>query len=136
MNAQDAGLADAQADTQERKAREVPAFDATEFGALSEMIGIDGVHEIVEIFESETRQRLRRLMAGGQNIATLMREMHTLKGAAATVGSPRLMVLAQTLERAAQRGVAPTQDHIKAIDSLLEAFLAAVRTWNEAQGTG
>ena len=48
----------------------------------SEMIGEDGVMEMVEIFETETRQRLRRLAAGNQSIATLVREMHTLKGAA------------------------------------------------------
>jgi HPt (histidine-containing phosphotransfer) domain-containing protein len=121
-------------DAQERSAREAPAFDAVEFGALSEMIGEDGVQEMVMIFETETRQRLRRLTAGGQNFATLVREMHTLKGAAGTVASPRLAVLGRTLEHAAQRGIAPTVDHLNAIDDALEAFLAAVRIRNESGG--
>jgi HPt (histidine-containing phosphotransfer) domain-containing protein len=112
------------------------AFDAVEFDALSEMIGEDGVREMVVIFATETRQRLRRLTAGGQNHATLVREMHTLKGAAGTVAAPRLALLGRTFEQAALRGIGPTSDDLRAIHSALEAFLAAVRTWNEAGLTG
>jgi HPt (histidine-containing phosphotransfer) domain-containing protein len=110
-----------------------PAFDAEEFDALSDMIGEDGVREMVEIFEAETRQRLRRLAAGDQNFAALVREMHTLKGAAATVAAPRLAVLGRAFEKAAQRGNAPTSDQLKAIGDALEAFLAQVRTRNETR---
>jgi len=111
-------------------------FDAEEFDALSEMIGEDGVREMVEIFAEETRQRLRRLTAGGQSCATLVREMHTLKGAAGTVAAPRLAFLGGTFERAANQGISPTSDDLRAIDTALEAFLAAARTWNEAGRTG
>jgi HPt (histidine-containing phosphotransfer) domain-containing protein len=115
-------------------ADDAAAFDAVEFGALSEMIGEDGVREMVEIFATETRQRLRRLTAGGQNCATLVREMHTLKGAAGTVAAPRLALLGRAFEQAAQRGIGPTSDDLKAIDTALEAFLTAVQTWSEAAG--
>jgi HPt (histidine-containing phosphotransfer) domain-containing protein len=108
------------------------AFDALEFDALSEMIGEDGVREMVEIFATETRQRLRRLTAGGQNCATLVREMHTLKGAAGTVAAPRLALLGHAFEQAAQRGIGPTSDDLTAIATALDAFLVAVRTWNDA----
>jgi HPt (histidine-containing phosphotransfer) domain-containing protein len=108
------------------------AFDAVEFDALSDMIGEDGVREMVEIFAAETRRRLQRLNSGGQTCATLVREMHTLKGAAGTVAAPRLALLGRAFERAAQRGIGPTSDDLRAIDMALEAFLAAVRTWNEA----
>lgn len=104
-----------------------PAFNAAEFDELSEMIGEDGVMEMVEIFEAETRQRLRRLAVGGQDLATQVREMHTLKGAAGTVAAPRLNALGRTLELAARDGIAPTPDDIKAIEIALEAYLAAVR---------
>jgi HPt (histidine-containing phosphotransfer) domain-containing protein len=110
------------------------AFDAVEFGALSDMIGENGVQEMVEIFAADTRQRLQRLTAGGQNGATLVREMHTLKGAAGTVAAPRLALLGRAFERAAQRGIEPTSDDLKAIDMALEAFLAAVRTRNKSTG--
>jgi HPt (histidine-containing phosphotransfer) domain-containing protein len=130
MPARDAALGDAKG----QRESDAPAFDAEEFGTLSEVIGTDGVLEMVEIFETETRARLRRLTAGGQNPATLVREMHTLKGAASTVGAPRLAILGLTFERAEQQGIAPTIDHLKAINNALEAFLAAVRIWNEGRG--
>jgi HPt (histidine-containing phosphotransfer) domain-containing protein len=108
-----------------------PPFNAGSFDALSEMIGEDGAREMVDIFEAETRQRLRRLATGGQDMAALVREMHTLKGAAGTVASPRLAEFGRTLERAAQRGVVPSPDHLKAIETALEAFLTEARTRNE-----
>jgi HPt (histidine-containing phosphotransfer) domain-containing protein len=109
------------------------AFDAVEFNVLSDMIGEDGVREMVDIFTSETRQRMHRLTAGGQNCATLVREMHTLKGAASTVGAPRLAALGRALELAAGRGIGPTSGDLEAIDLALEAFLAAVRIRNKAR---
>lgn len=127
----DAAFDDAPGTTTPR-APEAPVFDAVEFDTLSEMIGEDGVREMVAIFESETRQRLRRLAAGDLDIPTLVREMHTLKGAAGTVASPRLAVLGRTFEHSARRGIAPTLEHFKAIEDALEAFLAAVRFRNES----
>jgi HPt (histidine-containing phosphotransfer) domain-containing protein len=120
--------------TQPVSEADAAAFDAVEFGALSEMIGEDGVREMIEIFASETRRRLQRLEAGGQTCAALMREMHTLKGAAGTVAAPRLALLGRAFEHAAQRGVAPTPNDLKAIDTALEAFLDAARIWNESAG--
>jgi len=118
----------------ETAAGNAAAFDAVEFGALSEMIGEDGVREMVEIFATDTRQRLRRLTVGGQTCATLVREMHTLKGAAGTVAAPRLALLGRAFEQAAQLGTGPTPDDLTAIGSALEAFLAAVQIWSEAAG--
>jgi HPt (histidine-containing phosphotransfer) domain-containing protein len=105
---------------------EVRAFDAAEFGELIETIGEDGVAEMLEIFESEMRRRLIRLAAGNQDGATLVREMHTLKGAAGTVAAPRLASLGRTLEQRAQRGIGPVATDLAAIASALEAFLTEV----------
>ena len=124
----------ADADTQESGTAVV--FNTKEFNALCEMIGEDGVREMVEIFATETRQRLQRLTAGGQNCATLVREMHTLKGAACTVGAPRLAAMGRAFERAAQRGIGPTSNDLEAIDTALKAFLAAVETRNQASSAG
>src|SRR5262249_25727953 len=81
----------------------IPAFDAVEFDELSDTIGEDGVAEMVRIFETETRQRLARLLSGTQDLGTQVREMHTLKGAAATVAAPRLSALGFLAEQAARR---------------------------------
>jgi HPt (histidine-containing phosphotransfer) domain-containing protein len=108
----------------------VPAFDAVEFDELSDMIGEDGVTELVRIFEAQTRLRIRRLEAGGQDLTTQVREMHTLKGAAATVGAPRLATLGMVAEQAALDGIAPTGADFIAIADALEAFLADLRVRN------
>jgi HPt (histidine-containing phosphotransfer) domain-containing protein len=109
---------------------ETPAFNAAEFNELSEMIGEDGVMEMVEIFETETRARLRRLADGNQDMATQLREMHTLKGAAGTVAAPRLKVLGAKFEHAARDGIAPTRDQVGMIAAALEDYLAAARLWS------
>jgi HPt (histidine-containing phosphotransfer) domain-containing protein len=109
---------------------DAPAYDAVEFAALSEMIGEDGVLEMVDIFESETRQRLRRLAAGGQDVGTQRREMHTLRGAASTVAAPRLTALARRFECATGRGVPTTANDIEALAWALEAYLTMVQMRN------
>lgn len=109
---------------------DAPAFNAAEFNELCEMIGDDGVMEMVEIFEAETRQRLRRLAGGDQTIATQLREMHTLKGAAGTVAAPRLTALGRKFEQAAHDGVAPVSNDFKTIEIALDAYLTEVRAWS------
>jgi HPt (histidine-containing phosphotransfer) domain-containing protein len=109
---------------------DAPAFDAADFDELIDMIGEDGVMEMVAIFETETRLRLRRMMAGDQTIAAQLREMHTLKGAAGSVGAPRLTALGRALEHAAHQGIAPTTGDLMAIEAALEAYLAALRARN------
>jgi HPt (histidine-containing phosphotransfer) domain-containing protein len=109
---------------------ETVAFDAAEFDELSEAIGADGALEMVEIFETETRKRLRRLARGDQDIATQLREIHTLKGAAGIVAAPRLAALGQMFEHAATRGIGPAPDEIEALDAALEACLREMRAWS------
>jgi len=109
---------------------ETPAFNAAEFNELSDMIGEDGVMEMVEIFETETRLRLRRLEAGNQDLATQLREMHTLKGAAGTVAAPRLKALGEAYEHAALEGIAPTREEVGTIAVALEDYLSSVRAWS------
>jgi HPt (histidine-containing phosphotransfer) domain-containing protein len=110
-----------------RSPRDAPAFDPAEFDGLSEMIGDDGAMEMIDIFETETRERIRRLAAGNLPVGTLVREMHTLKGAAGTVAAPRLAALGRAFEQAGPRGIKPTPGDLNAISDALEAYLAAVR---------
>jgi HPt (histidine-containing phosphotransfer) domain-containing protein len=109
----------------------LPAFDAVEFGELSDMIGEDGVMEMVGIFEMETGNRLRRLAGGGQSVGMLVREMHTLKGAAGTVAAPRLAALGCMFEQAAHEAIAPSEDDLIAIADAFAAWLEEVRLWRQ-----
>ncbi len=113
------------------RAMDLPAFDAMDFDAMRAMIGETGIREMIGIFETETRQRLRRLAAGAPDAGTLMREMHTLKGGAGMVGSPRLTAFGEAFERAAHWVITLGPDQLKAIEDALEAYLASVRAWND-----
>jgi HPt (histidine-containing phosphotransfer) domain-containing protein len=113
-------------------AAELPALDTAEFHELSDIIGEDGVTEMVHIFEVETRQRLVRLRSGVQDLRVQAREMHTLKGAAATVASPRLAALGLASEQAARRGAALEGVDFVAIEEALEAFLTELRVRESA----
>ena len=105
---------------------EALAFDPVEFAILADALGDDGVREIVWIFETETRDRLRRLCEGGQDRPTIMRELHTLKGAASTVAAPRLTLLGRSLEHLVRQGGAPTPHDILAMEAALNAYLADI----------
>jgi HPt (histidine-containing phosphotransfer) domain-containing protein len=106
---------------------DAPAFDSVEFDGLTEMIGDDGAMEMIGIFETETRERIRRLSTGNLPVGTLVREMHTLKGAAGTVAAPRLAALGRAFEHAGPKGIKPGPADLAAISDALEAYLAAVR---------
>jgi len=110
-----------------------PAFNAAEFDDLRIMIGDDGVTEMVEIFATEMRRRLLRLAGGDCDVPTLVREMHTLKGAAGTVAAPRLAALGAMFEEAAHGGVSPGPDDLRAIEDALAAFLREARGRNTTE---
>jgi HPt (histidine-containing phosphotransfer) domain-containing protein len=112
-----------------RVCRDILVFDATVFAELEEAIGDDGVIEMIEIFETETRERMRRLGSGHQDVATQLRELHTLKGAAGSVSAPHLADLSRIFESAARGGIAPAPDQLEALNVALEAYLTAVRDW-------
>ena len=103
-----------------------PVFDPVEFAMLADALGEDGVREVVWIFETETRDRLRRLSNGGQDRATIVRELHTLKGAAATVASPRLTEIGRALEQLAREGVTPVPRDLAAIAAALDAYMREI----------
>jgi signal transduction histidine kinase/HPt (histidine-containing phosphotransfer) domain-containing protein/ActR/RegA family two-component response regulator len=102
------------------------AFDAAALHALGEDIGHDGVAEMLEVFQRETRARLRRMMAPGVSSATLMREAHTLKGAAGTVCAPLLHRRAEVIEARLRAGAPIEPGDLASLGRAFQAFIDAV----------
>ena len=102
------------------------AFDAAALRTLGEDIGLDGVVEMLEVFQQETRARLQRMAAAGVPSATLMREAHTLKGAAGTVCAPLLHKQAEALEARLRAGVPIEPGDVAELSRALQAFNEAV----------
>jgi HPt (histidine-containing phosphotransfer) domain-containing protein len=108
-------------------AAEVPlAFDAAALHALGEDIGHDGVAEMLEVFQQETWVRLQRMTAAGIPSVNLMREAHTLKGAAGTVCAPLLRRRAEAIEARLRAGVPLEPGDIAGLSEAMQAFTAAV----------
>lgn len=99
--------------------------------ALTEMedaIGADGVVEMITLFTQETTARLDRLSAGARELAADLREVHTLKGAASTVGAPILAGMSARLESSMRAGGVLSDDDVKAMRVAFDAWHAAIKT--------
>jgi hypothetical protein len=117
----------ARAPEPDRKAAPL-AFDAAALHALGEDIGHDGVAEMIEVFQQETQARLQRMAAPGIQSATLMREAHTLKGAAGTVCAPLLRGRAEAIEARLRAGVAIEPGDVGGLTIAFQAFTDAVES--------
>ncbi len=117
----------ARAPDPDRKAAPL-VFDAAALHALGEDIGHDGVAEMIEVFQQETQARLQRMAAPGIQAATLMREAHTLKGAAGTVCAPLLRGRAEAIEARLRAGVAIEPGDVGGLTIAFQAFTDAVES--------
>jgi HPt (histidine-containing phosphotransfer) domain-containing protein len=81
----------------------VPALDRAALDLLIEEIGSDGVRATLDVFLTETVERLARLgrLSCEEDRAKIRGEAHTLKGSSATFGLSQIADLARTLEYSA-----------------------------------
>jgi HPt (histidine-containing phosphotransfer) domain-containing protein len=84
--------------------------------------------EMLALFESETRARLGRLAAGAPDAATLLREVHTLKGAAGTVCAARLARHAARIEERLRNGGTLAAEDVPGLSADFDAWLDTIRT--------
>ena len=100
-------------------AKAEPATDSLDVSALTRLkseLGSEGVTQVVNMFIAETRSRFHRLRTDTLDGPTLVREIHTLKGAASTVCAAALAQYAAALEQRLKTG-----------QSMVDADLAALR---------
>ncbi len=83
---------------------------------------------MIEVFQQETQARLQRMAAPGIQAATLMREAHTLKGAAGTVCAPLLRGRAEAIEARLRAGVAIEPGDVGGLTIAFQAFTDAVES--------
>lgn len=93
---------------------------------MEDAIGQDGIIEMVQLFQSETAARLARLMQPTRDLSIDLREVHTLKGAAATVGAPVLTELAVRIEESLREGGMLTQDDVVRLQARFDLWCAAI----------
>jgi signal transduction histidine kinase/DNA-binding response OmpR family regulator len=101
-----------------------PALDRNAFGELAKEIGAEGACEIRDVFFAETEARLillRRLSLDADR-ATIGREAHSLKSAAATFGYRQLATLARQIEKRAEQ--LSRDQYLELLDHVDAAFAA------------
>ncbi len=102
------------------------ACDEHALNTLSEDLGNEGVTEVVNLFIAETRARLQRMGSPNIEPARLIREAHTLKGAAGTVCAPRLAGLAGALETRLRSGGSMEAGEVDGLASAFDAYVTEV----------
>ncbi|MGE0226014.1 MAG: ATP-binding protein [Acetobacteraceae bacterium] len=75
-----------------------PALDAAAFAELQDMIGDDGMAEMLAVFTAEMGRRLKWFAGGPDDRDTLIREVHSIKGSAGTVCAANLAASAAEIE--------------------------------------
>jgi len=95
------------------------ALDRDAFGRLGEEIGADSIAGLVMMFEAETRARLLLIADTALDHNALTREVHSLKGAAASLCAVTLSRRAAEIEVGLRQS--DTLDHVD-VAPLIEAF--------------
>jgi signal transduction histidine kinase/CheY-like chemotaxis protein/HPt (histidine-containing phosphotransfer) domain-containing protein len=113
---------------------DVTAFDGVAFERLTREIGAECVAQLVTMFEAETRARLRLIAEDGLDRGRLIREVHSLKGAALAACAMTLSHRAASLEAHLVSDDALKEIGIPPLTEAFDAWCAAVHTLGRAQG--
>ena len=82
---------------------------------------------MIALFEEDTRSRLHTLRSSPPDHATLVREIHSLKGSAITVCAIALSRAASALEIRLKAGGGMTGTDMATLERLFEAYISAVK---------
>lgn len=85
---------------------DVPAFDAEVIESLREMVGTEMLLSVFEDFEKEGEEQIANAEAAFHNndVVTIQKELHTLKGNSGTIGLMRIHEITKEIEVPAKTG--------------------------------
>jgi len=110
-----------------------PILDHEAFGRLTEEIGAEGTAELITMFEAETRDRLALIANPALDHVTLIREVHSLKGAAASACALSLSRQAAAIEMRLVRDGTRHDVDVALLTEAFEAWRAAVHALGTAE---
>lgn len=112
---------------------EVPELEVLE--RLIEDTSLDFLPSLVEVFETESAQRLESIQQAmsTNDLTTLGIEAHSLKGTSATFGAELLRGTAERIEKAAKAGdQATVNEHVPYVAEQLQAVLTELNRFSSA----
>ena len=85
---------------------DIPAFDAEVIESLREMVGTDMLLSVFEDFEKEGEEQIANAEAAfhKNDVVTIQKELHTLKGNSGTIGLMRIHEITKEIEVPAKTG--------------------------------
>lgn len=99
-------------------------FDTSGLGELLQDVGREDLEEMIAVFASEMRSRLPRLRTPGLDAAVIIREVHSIRGAAVAVYAIALSRRAAALETRLKSGEPLTDADLTALEQSFEALMA------------
>ena len=103
---------------------EIPAFDPEVINGLKEMVGEEMLFSVFEDFEKEAEEQINNTLEAYKNndVVTIQKELHTLKGNSGTIGLMRIHEITKEIEVPSKIGNLENFEHNSKI--LLEEFQA------------
>ena len=103
---------------------EIPAFDPEVINGLKEMVGEEMLFSVFEDFEKEAEEQINNTLEAYKNndVVTIQKELHTLKGNSGTIGLMRIHEITKEIEVPSKIGNLENFEHNSKI--LLEEFKA------------
>ncbi len=100
-------------------------FDFAIINQLKEMVGAEMVLSVFQDFEAEAREQIMNTKnAYPDDVKTIQRELHTLKGNSGTIGLTRLHDITEIIEVPAKIGdLSNFEKNIKILEAEFEAFV-------------
>ena len=85
---------------------EIPAFDMEVIGGLKEMVGEEMLQSVFVDFESEAAEQIANAEQAysKQDVSTIQKELHTLKGNSGTIGLMKIHEIVKEIEVPAKTG--------------------------------
>jgi signal transduction histidine kinase/HPt (histidine-containing phosphotransfer) domain-containing protein/ActR/RegA family two-component response regulator len=99
--------------------------DISALAELCDAIGTGALDEMLAVFESDTRERLRKMTVHLHDPDILRLEVHSLRGAADVAGAPRLARLADRLEHRLRARESVSAADISALAHAFDAYLTS-----------
>ena len=115
-----------------QKVEEVTHFDFEIINGLKEMVGAEILSSVFEDFEREAEEQINNTIAAYkiQDVVTIQKELHTLKGNSGTIGLIGIYEITKEIEEPSKKGsLDDFEEKSRRLLAAFETFKKAYNTW-------
>lgn len=111
---------------------EVNRFDFEVINGLKEMVGAEMLSTVFEDFKNEATEQIQNSIAAfhKNDVITIQKELHTLKGNSGTIGLMGIFEITKTIEEPSKKGnLTDFEKHFKVLEAEFECFKTEYLNW-------